>query len=195
VRTFDADEDESIFFGDLDAIDDDHRRFAVPACVAERAEVVTAGKKRRGLSDAANVERVAHPPDELLPKGGAARRYLVQVTAGHGVVPGMEAPWHALGCKDDDVGRQGVVHLAEERLWPRGGEEIEVGHLGERVNARVRPPRALEFEVVPPGHLADRAGDLSLHGSGVFLDLPAAVTGPGILHGQLESRHRDLPNR
>jgi hypothetical protein len=87
-----------------------------------------------------------------------------------------------------------------ERLQPvacvrqRGARNIDirVRHLRERVHARVGAARSVQLEVAAAGHCADGPVDLTLDGSRVLLNLPAAETRAGIFDGQPEPGHAQL---
>src|SRR5580693_9180784 len=61
--------------------------------------------------------------------------------------------------------------------------------LCQGVDAGIGAPRPVQLEITPSGDGANRLIDLTLNGSCVLLDLPAAVPRAGVLDGQLEARH------
>src|SRR6185436_3862618 len=90
---------------------------------------------------------------------------------------------------DVNVCRQLVVDLAPEQLRRKGGVQLEVRHLCQRVHAGIRAPGAVQLELLPAARLAHRAIDFTLDRPRIFLDLPATVAGARVLDQQLESRH------
>jgi hypothetical protein len=63
------------------------------------------------------------------------------------------------------------------------------------VDARIGAPRPVKFEVLATGDRSDSAIDLSLDGSCVLLNLPAAESCAGIFDSQLEAGHPGILNR
>ncbi|PYR20887.1 MAG: hypothetical protein DMF98_22965 [Acidobacteria bacterium] len=102
----------------------------------------------------------------------------------------MEPMGHLLGREDIDVGGQFIVEAAPDRLRRKAGDDVEVRDLAGGMHPRIGPARARQLEVSAAGHFPDRVVDFALDGPGVLLDLPAAVSGPGVLEGQFESRQR-----
>ena len=137
----------------------------------------------------AHVERILHPPHVRLRERRPPPGDLIHIAARHRVVARVKTVRHDDRRQDVDVARQLVVDAAPERVGRQARAHVEMRHLRQRVNARVGPARSVQLEVLPAGHGPDRAIDLALDRPGVLLNLPAAVSGAGVLDGQLESRH------
>jgi hypothetical protein len=102
----------------------------------------------------------------------------------------VKAVRHGDRVEDVDVRRQVVVQPLPQRLGRQRRDDVEVGDLCERVDARVGPPGSVQLEVFPLRDLADGAIDLALNRARVLLNLPAAVSRAGIFNGEFESRQR-----
>ena len=96
---------------------------------------------------------------------------------------------------DVDVCWKLVVDAAHQRIRRLGVVEIEVRHLRERMDAGIGAPQAVKLELVSARRSSDGALDLSVHGSSIFLHLPAAVPRAGILNRQFEAHSSRLPIR
>jgi hypothetical protein len=96
---------------------------------------------------------------------------------------------HVVDPQDVDVGGQELVDAATQRFGRQRGVNVEVGDLGEGVDAGVGPAGAVEFEFSRAGSLANGAVDLALHRPRVLLDLPAAIAGSRVFDRQLEAHH------
>ena len=101
----------------------------------------------------------------------------------------MKPVRHDHGREHVDIDGQRVVDAEEQRLGRQRRYDVEVRHLGERVDARVGAARAVQLEILASGDGADRAIELSGDRPRVFLNLPAAVARSGVFDGQLEARH------
>ena len=80
----------------------------------------------------------------------------------------------------------------DERGRWKGCTRIDVRDLTQRMNAGVRPSRAVRLELVGSQRVAQGAVQLALHGPGVLLNLPAAVARPGVFDGEFVSWHTSV---
>ncbi len=94
---------------------------------------------------------------------------------------------HRFRREDVDIGRQFVVQPSPQRLRRKGGDDVEVGDLCQRVDAGIGASGSVQLEIPTARDRAHRAVDLPLNRPRVLLDLPAAVTRAGVLDGQLEA--------
>ena len=67
--------------------------------------------------------------------------------------------------------------------------------LSKRVHAGVGPSGSHELEILLARQLADRAFELTLHGAGILLLLPAAVLAAGEFDGELVAGHSPYDSR
>src|SRR5476649_2303304 len=81
------------------------------------------------------------------------------------------------------------MSLGSSSLSFRASLGAEMRDLRRRVNTGVGATRSVELEVFSAGDDAHRAIDLTLHGPGVLLNLPAAVARSGVFDRQLQARH------
>ena len=71
----------------------------------------------------------------------------------------------------------------------QGGCDVQVGNLGQRMDAGVGAARAVDLESFDAGSLANGPFELALNRLRVRLNLPAAVARTGVFDRELES-HR-----
>src|SRR4029078_1099226 len=102
---------------------------------------------------------------------------------------------HDDGRQDVDVRREFIVEPAHERRRRKRRAHIEVRHLRQRMHTGIGPSGAVQLEIPSSGDVAHRAIDFSLHGAGIFLNLPAAVPRAGILPRELETGHSSFYER
>src|SRR6266511_2990085 len=111
-------------------------------------------------------------------------------------MPGVEAGRSGLDLQNVDVEGEAVVQTVLDRERRHRLLRLQVGDLGERMHARVRPPGSAERRVLPeelPRRPQEDTGNRSL---GVLLRLPAAVARPVVLERELPGRHaRTLSKR
>src|SRR5688572_4309113 len=141
---------------------------------------------RRGMAHRPGIERLLDPPDERLRERGAPARDLVDVAPRDGIVPRVKAMPYLIDSEDVDIGRQRVVDAPSQRLGREREIDIQMRHLAERVNARIRTTGTVQLELLHARDLEKRALDLPLYRSRIALDLPAAIARPGVLEGQLQ---------
>src|SRR5262245_59656907 len=91
--------------------------------------------------------------------------------------------------KDMNIGGKLVVDPAPQRLRRDVGVQLEMRNLSEGMDTGVRSSGTVQFELTAAGNLANRPIDLPLDGPGVFLDLPPAIPGAGVLDDELETGH------
>src|SRR5690349_14088048 len=98
-----------------------------------------------------------------------------------------------VGClvdgQDVDVAWELLVDTQTQRRRGHVGIKLEVRYLRERVHAGIGAAGAIELELAPPAHLADRPIQFALDRSRVRLYLPSTVPAAGVFDGELESRH------
>ena len=189
MRAHDPDEDEIPLFDDLEPIDEDPRGFLARLVGGEGGVVLHPHEGPRRCPHPRDIERFLDPPDVGLEEGRLAAGDLIQVAARLGVVARVEAVRGLVDPPDVDVGREGVVEAAAQRVRRQVGIQVEVGDLRERVHAGVCPPGAVELELTAASHVAHGPIDLSRDRPRVLLDLPAAVTRPRVFDDELESGH------
>jgi len=189
VRALDADDHRvSVFIG-RHLADLDDGGLLVGVVISESTEVAPACQARGARAHRGDVERVLDPPHERLAERGAPPRDLIRIGPRYGIVPCVKAVGRLLDAQDVDVSRQRVVDRATKALGRQARPDLEVGHLPERVHARIGTAGAVELDRRLTGGLVNGAHQLALHRSGVLLDLPAAVARARILDQQLEARH------
>ena len=192
MRSFNAEEDEILFPDDGRVVDGDKRRFVGLGGVAlgEGRKIVLADQLLCGGVHLFDVELLLHPPDVLLFKSGAAGGETIDVCAGHGVVPGMEARMGFLHVEHDDGGGEPFVQAAQDfsGLEVFAGIDFQVGHLGQGMDAGIRAARGLQFHGTAEelfGHLAH----IVRYALGVGLLLPAVIIGSVVFECELPRGH------
>jgi hypothetical protein len=186
MRAGDPEDDQIVLLQQLQRLHLHARRFFRGVIVRERLEVVKSDEPRRNLTHAADVEVILDPPDERLAERGAPAGHLIDVAACDGVVAGMKTMPDPLDVQNVDIRRKRVVETAAQRVWRQRRVDVEVSDLSQRVNSRIGPSLSVQFEVADVHHCPDRPLNLTLHRSGVLLNLPAAVAGPRVFDGELQ---------
>ena len=136
-----------------------------------------------------NVQRLFDPPDKRLGEGAPARGDLIEIAPADRGMPGVEAVGHHLNVEDVDVRRQLVVQRAPQRGGRERGATSRCATWAQRVHAGVGPPRPIQLEVAAVRSPSGRRDRFALDGPGVLLDLPTAVSRPGVFDGQSEPGH------
>lgn len=89
---------------------------------------------------------------------------------------------------DADVGGESIIKLSlQDGLANRHGR-LEVSDLIQGMDAGIRASGSDNFDP-PAEHIFRRLAQLALHGPGIGLLLPAAVTGPFVLDDQFPLGH------
>src|SRR5262245_21229159 len=191
MRSFNPDENEVALVDDVDALNRHERRLFLDAVVGERPEVVAAQETGGSPAHFVEINLVPDPPDEVLGEGGAASGDLVQIAARLRVVAGVESVTGQFDVEYVDVARQRVVEAHPQHARRQRRDDVEMRDLGERMDAGVGPAGAVDLKLFLTGHMANGLRELSLHRARILLDLPSAVTSPGILENDFEAGHVD----
>ena len=102
---------------------------------------------------------------------------------------GVKLSLRQLETEDVDVAGQAVVDLSSEHVAGDVGDDVEMRNLLQRMHAGVGSSRAVELELPLGRDVSDNPCELALDRPRVLLDLPAAVSGAGVLDEQLEPGH------
>ena len=93
----------------------------------------------------------------------------------------MKAVGREFDLQKIDITREFVVDRTQEVRGVGLAGEIDMGHLVDRVDARVGPSRPVDLNHSLAGGAVDRLHDFAGHRARVGLKLPAAVAGSEIL--------------
>ena len=179
----------------LQGVQGAHRGLDLGLARGEGAEVALAHQQAGGPAHGFQIQGLrqvqAVAPAEHLGVGGGPEA--VDVALAPGPVAGVEARVHLVGGGHGDVLGQVAGEVGPHLLQAQGGGGEEIGHLGLRVNPRVRPAGADHLDLLP-GHPAQDLLQLALDGAralGVLLllALPAQVAAAVVLHHEFQVTH------
>ncbi len=191
MRGLDSELDDIALGLDLRALHNDHSGFVGPGGIGRTKadEVMPADQQGCGPAHGPDVQGLFHPPDGFFGERLFSGRNLVDVGAGNRVMPRMKVPRSAHEIEDDDIGRQEIVKAPEQQF--RGVVhcplDLDVSNLPQRMHSRVRAPCALHFDIAVKD-LSGGAAKLSHDRAGIFLFLPAAVSGTVVFEKEFERR-------
>src|SRR5450759_4331530 len=136
-----------------------------------------------------NIELIFNPPHILFPEGSTPSAYLVYITTGICIVPGMKFRMGFFNIYYTDIRRKPVI----DTIFNFQGQQVSINsqviYLSDCMNATVSASGSEKVKLFTFKQLSACIQHLSLNCLSAFLHLPARITGSVIFYCQFESAH------